>query len=149
MNRLPFPEGFADKLIGIIQHILSGLRAFHDAGRLARFIALTAIIWFSDALGVLAGMKALGLTISMPIAFLLITGLGLGSALPATPGYVGIYQFVAVSVLTPFGVAKSDAIAYSFLSQAMQYAFTGCWGLLAFSRQRNLNLRSMVGQRTA
>ena len=38
--------------------------------------------------------------------------MGLASALPSTPGYVGIYQFVAVSVLTPFGFSRTDAIAY-------------------------------------
>jgi uncharacterized membrane protein YbhN (UPF0104 family) len=62
---------------------------------------------------------------------------------------VGIYQFVAVSVLGPFGVAKADAIAYSFLVQAVQYAFTAFWGVLALSRQRGLSLKSIREQRAA
>jgi uncharacterized membrane protein YbhN (UPF0104 family) len=81
-------------------------------------------------------MRALGLNLSYPVAFLLITGIGLGSALPATPGYVGIYQFVAVSVLTQFSFRQEDAIAYSFLAQFMQYVIITFWGLLALARQR-------------
>jgi len=55
----------------------------------------------------------------VPVAFLLIAALGLGSALPSTPGYIGIYQFVAVTVLVPFGFSRSDAIAYILVAQAL------------------------------
>ncbi len=149
LNRLPLPRTLATKLIGILEQILIGLRTFHDLGRLTRFAALTTVIWFFDAAGTVVGMRSLGLTISLPIAFLLITGFGLGSALPSTPGYVGIFQFVAVSVLVPFGFSKTDAIAYSFLIQASQYALIGFWGLLALSRQRGLNLKSIKEQSAA
>ncbi len=73
---------------------------------------------------------------TLPIALLLVTGLGLGSALPSTPGYIGIYQFVAVSVLTPFGFTKTNAIAYILLSQALQYALITFWGALGMARSR-------------
>jgi uncharacterized membrane protein YbhN (UPF0104 family) len=63
------------------------------------------------------------------VALLLLAGLGLGSALPSTPGYVGIYQFVTVSILTPFGVRHDDALAYSFVSQAMSYVVVLVLGL--------------------
>jgi hypothetical protein len=149
IHRLPLPERLRDKLKVALEQILIGLRTFHDLKRLSGFATLALLIWFSDAVGTIVGMRALGLSVSLPVAFLLLTGLGLGSALPATPGYVGIYQFVAVSVLVPFGFTKSDAIAYSFLSQAMQYVLIAFWGLLAFSRQRGMSLKSISGQRAA
>ena len=62
--------------------------------------------------------------------------IGLGSALPSTPGYVGIYQFVAVSVLTPFGFSRADAIAYILVAQALSYAVIGVWGSLGIVRYR-------------
>src|ERR1039457_5477273 len=66
-------------------------------------------------------------------------GMGLGSALPSTPGYVGIYQFVTVGILTPFGVRHDDALAYSFVSQALNYAIVlvlGLPGLYRFKHWR-------------
>jgi uncharacterized membrane protein YbhN (UPF0104 family) len=70
------------------------------------------------------------------VAFLLIASLGLGSALPSTPGYIGIYQFVAVVVLTPFGFSRTDAIAYILVAQALIYVVIGFWGSLGLWRFR-------------
>jgi len=76
------------------------------------------------------------ISLTMPMACLLMTGLGLGSALPSTPGYVGIYQFVAVTVLMPFGFSRAAVIAYMVLVQVLQYVSTGIWGLFALARFR-------------
>jgi hypothetical protein len=80
--------------------------------------------------------RAIGLSFSVSVAALLIAGLGLGSALPSTPGYVGIYQYVSVSVLVPFGFSKSDALAYILLFQAMNYVVLLVFGLIGFGRPR-------------
>jgi uncharacterized membrane protein YbhN (UPF0104 family) len=76
------------------------------------------------------------------VAFLLMAGLGLGSALPSTPGYVGIYQFVAVRVLTPFGFSRTDAIAYILVAQALSYVVIGLWGSVGLWHYRRAR-RSM------
>ncbi len=127
---LPLPPGLKHKLSGLIGHIVHGIRSFHDPKRIAGFLSLTAIIWCIDATGAIFIARALALPLSYPLSFLLITGLGLGSALPSTPGYVGIYQFVAVSILTPFGIAKTDAIAYILLLQAASYIVLTFWGVI-------------------
>ena len=119
LRRIPLPEGLRNRLVRLAEQILLGLRAFHNWGRFTGFVLLTVVIWMSDAFGVMAGARALGITISFRVALLLLTALGLGSALPSTPGYVGIYQFVAVTVLTPFGVGRDEALAYILVAQAM------------------------------
>jgi hypothetical protein len=58
---------------------------------------------------------------------------------------VGIYQFVAVTVLTPFGFSRTDAIAYILLAQAVQYVDITFWGLLALAGSRDLNFRTQPG----
>jgi len=134
--RAPLPHGLQARLIGLMEQGLRGLRAFHDAGRLFAFIAIAVLIWIIDASGTVIGGAALGLQIPMPVAFLLIAGLGLGSALPSTPGYIGIYQFVTVSVMTPFGFSQADAIAYILVSQALMYLVIGVFGALGLVRYR-------------
>jgi hypothetical protein len=128
--------GFVSKMSGMISQVCEGLSTLHQPSRLVRFGSLTVVIWLIDAMSTVLGMRALGMHGSLPVAVLLITAFGLGSALPATPGYIGIYQFVAVSVLIPFGFAKADAIAYSLLVQAMQYLLFGFWGVLGIIRWR-------------
>jgi uncharacterized protein (TIRG00374 family) len=139
LARIPLPARLRVLLQGLIKQVLMGIAAFHHWGRLAGFVLLTVVIWTSDAFGVIVGAYALGLHISFPVAVLLLTGLGLGSALPSTPGYVGVYQAAAVTVLMPFGFSRDSALAYILVAQAIGYAVVlafGLPGLYRFSKGR-------------
>ena len=136
LQRVPLPDRLRSRLVAACDQGLRGLRAFHHVGRLPGFCAFSAAIWILDALATTITAKALALSIALPVAFLLLAALGLGSALPSTPGYVGIYQFVAVTVLTPFGLSRTDAIAYILLAQALSYVVIGIWGSIGIARYR-------------
>ena len=138
LDRAPLPERFREKVKHILEQILYGLRSFHDWRRLLAFVSMTVVIWFVDAIGVIIAARSLGIDLNVAMAYLLLTGLGLGSALPSTPGYVGIYQIVAVTVLMPFGYSRAAVIAYTLLLQALQYVSTGLWGLAALLRFRSI-----------
>ena len=113
---------------GIARQFLLGMRAFHHLGRLCGFVSLSVATWLSDATAaVLIGM-ALDLRLSFFLALFLLAALGLSSGLPSTPGYLGIYQFVAVSVLVPFGFSRTQALAYIIAWQAAIYAMVTIWG---------------------
>ena len=126
---LPVPAALKARMKGLAGQILSGIRAFHDVGRFAGFAALTAIIWMADASALMVAARALGLDVRFPAAVLLLTAMGLGSALPSTPGYVGIYQFAAVTVLSVFGIAREQALAYSLVTQALGYVVVAILGV--------------------
>ncbi len=138
LRKLPIPAPLAEKLIGIMEKVLNGIRALHDFKRFTIFALFTLAIWSCDTFTAVIGMNALGLAMRPSVAYLLITGLAMGSVLPSTPGYVGIYQIVAISVLVPFGYSKTDAIAYILLFQALQFANYAFWGLLALSRNKRV-----------
>jgi hypothetical protein len=142
LERVPMPESLRARLMTMLEHILRGMRAFHDARRLLQFLGLTVVIWSMDAAGTVIAARSLGLELTLPVAFLLLAGLGLGSALPSTPGYAGIYQFVAVSVLTPFGFTRTAAIAFILLAQAFSYLVMGVWGALGFWRYHRMAPRA-------
>ncbi len=129
LRKLPIPAGLVEKLVEIMHQVILGLRAFHNPGRFAEFAALTVVIWSTDTLGAILTARALGLDLAFPVALLFLTALGLSSALPSTPGYVGIYQYVAVTVLGPFGIARDPAIAYVIVVQAIIYATMIAYGV--------------------
>lgn len=135
IDRLPLPRVLRGRMVVAVEHGLRGIAAFHSVRRLSGFIGLAVAIWVLDAIGTVIAGAALGFQIPIAVAFLLITGLSVGSALPSTPGYVGIYQFVAVTVLTPFGFSRTDAIAYILVAQALMYVVIGFWGSLALFRR--------------
>ena len=131
LRRMPLPVRLRSILLRLAEQILQGLRAFHSWRRFAGFVGLTVIVWMSDSLCAIAAARALGITLSFRVAVLLLAALGLSSALPSTPGYVGIYQFVAESVLTPFGISRDAALAFILVLQALGYAVVLVFGLTA------------------
>jgi uncharacterized protein (TIRG00374 family) len=141
---LPLPPALRGRVEGALRGGLRGMRSFHDYARLGRFIAATAIIWSSDAVTAIVLARSINLLITLPMAFLLTAGLALGSALPSTPGYLGIYQFVAVSILTPFGLSRAAAIAYILMFQALNYLIVLSLGGIGFARSGGLVVASEV-----
>ena len=136
VGRLPVTESIRSRLTRFTGQAALGVQSFHDRGRLLTFSAMTLAIWGMDAVGAILAAQALGFDLPPAGALLLLAGLGLGSALPSTPGYIGIYQFVAVTVLTPFGFTRSDALAYILMAQFLGYVVIGFWGLLGIWRSR-------------
>lgn len=134
LSKIPLPDRFREPADHLLEQGLKGMRSLHDPGRLTKYVFLTGVIWALDGVVMVAVAKSLSLPLSWPIALLVVVGLGLGSALPSTPGYVGIWQFVAVTLLTPFGFAQSDAIAFIVMFQAVSYVIFLCWGLVAVSQ---------------
>ncbi len=154
LRRIPMPAGLRHRLLELAAQILLGLRTLHSPGRLAGFAFFTVVVWSIDCVTVMVGAHALGVDLPFRVALLLLAALGLGSALPSTPGYVGIYQFVTVTVLTPFGVRHDDALAFSFVTQALNYAIVlvlGLPGLYRFKdwRQAMEAPAPLVGQASA
>lgn len=145
ITRAPLPQSLRPRLINWLEQGLLGLRAFHDTRRLSAFVGLTVLIWSVDAIGVITTAVALGLDMPIAASFLLMTGLGLGAALPSTPGYVGIYQFVAVTVLTPFGFSRTEAIAYILVGQALSVVVIAVWG--AFGLWHHRRTKAVISSR--
>jgi uncharacterized protein (TIRG00374 family) len=136
LRTMPLPDGIRDRLLAFSGQILLGLRAFHHAGRLLSFTLLTAVIWGLDGFGLMVWARGFDFQMPFRVAMLLLAGMGLGSALPSTPGYVGIYQFVAVTILPPFGIDRNAAIAFIIVAQAIGSAVVLVLGLLGLYQIR-------------
>lgn len=120
-----------EKLYSVIRSFLMGLASLSDIRRATAFMGLTAIIWFADATGTVFLSFILSLSLTFPQAFVLLAALGLSSAIPSTPGYVGVYQFAAVLALTPFGFSEAEAVALVLVSQIINLIVVGIWGTIA------------------
>jgi uncharacterized protein (TIRG00374 family) len=129
------------KITSILMEFLLGLRALLHPQRAATFSLYTVLIWLMDGLSVVMIGVTLHISIALVQSFVLLAGLGLSSAIPSTPGYIGIYQYVAVTVLDPFGISQTDALALIIMSQMLGYIVVIFWGLLSL-RQFNKNTHS-------
>ena len=134
--RLPLPAGLRDKLAAGAASFLLGAAALQHWGRMGLFLLFSAAIWSLDMLTSLQVARAFDLALTPALALVLLAALGMASALPSTPGYVGVYQFVAVSVLGPFGFSQSQALVYILAYQAITYVVISLWGLIGLYRLR-------------
>jgi glycosyltransferase 2 family protein len=128
--RLHLPSGIRQKISEQVVRFLVGMRSLHSIRRLGGFIILTAIIWLIDGIGNMIGVRIISQKLSLSQALILLAALGLSSAVPSTPGYIGVYQFVAVTVLVPFGFSQPQALAYILISQILGYIVISFWGLI-------------------
>lgn len=148
IQKLPFPIKWKDLACKFINRFLTGGKAFVHPVRAGGFLGFSAVIWLLDGvIGILIG-KALGLDFSLAQVMLFLVGLGLSSAVPSTPGYVGVYQFVAVTLLPLFGVTKSQALSYMLILQATSVIIVVIFGLLGTWQLgiRRLNNKAIKGE---
>lgn len=129
-GKLPLPEKWREIISKLLQDFLLGAGAFIHWGRAAGFMGLSAIVWFLDSSMVVLVSKSLNLNFNYPQALLLLVSIGLASAIPSTPGYVGIYQFVAVSLLPLYGATRSESLTMILAFQAAIVIVCLVWGLI-------------------
>ncbi len=130
IHRLPLPAGLREKLAGIVLRFLTGAGALQHGGRLAQFLLFSAAIWSLDTVTGTITARAFGLALNPAQVFILLAALGIASAVPSTPGYIGVYQFVAVTVLVPFGLSESQSVAYIIGYQGVMYVVITLWGVI-------------------
>lgn len=111
-----------------LDRFFEGLASIRHPGRMALFLALTCSLWFLDAVGVVLVARALGVVLSIPSALVVLSALGASSAVPLTPGQVGVFQWVASSVLGSYGVDPEPAVIIAIGLQAMNYVVLLAWG---------------------
>ena len=89
--------------------------------RLLAALGLSVVAW--SVWAVAAGMvgRSLGFRLS-PIELVFVTAVvNLGVVIPSSPGFIGTYQWLAVSALAVVGVDGEVAIAFSILMQAIWF----------------------------
>jgi len=129
LSRLPLPDTIRSRAVALLRSFAAGVQAFRSMRRGLDLIGLTMVVWLLDSSVVVIVARALALSLALPEALFLIAALALSSAIPSTPGYVGVYQFVAVSVLAPFGFTHGEALAHIIAFQAVAYLVVTAWGL--------------------
>jgi uncharacterized protein (TIRG00374 family) len=138
LNALPLPVDLSQNIVQQFQRFLVGMRSLQNIRRISLFALFTAAIWLIDGLGTMVGAGIIRQSLSLGQALVFLSALGLSSAIPSTPGYVGVYQFVAVVVLVPFGFTRPDALAYILISQIFNYLVVTFWGLVGLTQIKSV-----------
>ncbi len=126
----------AKKLLNIFSSILKNLYEILEVLKKSPFsiIFYLLIISFFDLLSIWLVMMSIGWDIPLISVPLYLVVMSFASVLPATPGYIGLYQVSAIVSFGLFNISINEAVAYSILLQgitAFSYLMAGSLALLS------------------
>jgi hypothetical protein len=135
VQRLPKGPFLEDMLDTALQ----SLRPLRRAAALAPIVLLTTVIWASAALSFYMVMKAFHVDNGIAVACLLLTATTLSMVVPSLPGYVGVFQVVAVETLMRVSnVEQPAALSYAVGQHALIYLMPVVLGALFLLTHRGL-----------
>ena len=92
--------------------------------------ALSFLVWLPNAAIIHLLLVSFGIRQPPGVSFVLLVALCIGVMIPSAPGFIGTIQYVSVTVLGLFGVARGEALSYSLVYHACVYVpvvATGLW----------------------
>ncbi|MCX5815945.1 MAG: lysylphosphatidylglycerol synthase transmembrane domain-containing protein [Proteobacteria bacterium] len=108
---------FAKRII----EIQGNLKRIQSPLNIILFIAIAFLQWLSMSTALYFVTLTLGVKISFIYVPFVCALLNMGLAIPSSPGYIGVYQFLLVYILSIFGVPKHEGFTVSVLFHALWY----------------------------
>lgn len=108
----------------VARDLLDGIEQSADVAVLLRALLLGAAAWGAWALAAWLVARSLGISLGLAEVLFLSAAMNLGVAIPSSPGFVGAYQWLAVSALAVYDVERAPALAFAILMQATWYVPT-------------------------
>ena len=140
----PVAPALTEKVIGMVDSFVHGLRALPNAKAVLSLVGWTVGYWFANALGMYWLMLAFNWDLPLMAGFTVVCVLVIGIMIPAGPGFLGTYQAAIVTALAVFGVAQSDALAYSLVAYILNLAVVVGCGLPYLFGSGGLRVGDMV-----
>ena len=114
---------------------VDGLAVLRSPVLLGRTLALTALAWTFSILEYWFALASVGVQLPPAGAAFSISAIGLSSALPAGPGYVGTQELVGVTVLGLWNVPAATALAASVTFHVVEIVPIALAGLVVGWRE--------------
>ncbi|MEO7041689.1 MAG: lysylphosphatidylglycerol synthase transmembrane domain-containing protein [Gemmatimonadaceae bacterium] len=125
-----------------------GLSVLRSPRHFAAVMGWTIAHWLMNALGWWIAMIAVGIHAPFSAALLLQAMVALGVAVPAAPGYFGIFEKVAVLGLAIYSVSTSLATSWALGFHVLSFIPITIFGAV-YAARMNLNLKDLQSQQNA
>jgi uncharacterized protein (TIRG00374 family) len=117
-----------------LRQVTTGLQVLHSTRAIALLLIYTLIIWASNALLLWLTLRAFHIAVPFSGAILLIAVLNLGMAVPSTPGYVGVFDYLMVLTLALYNIPRTQAVAAALVFHAIAFVPITIIGLVYIVR---------------
>ena len=110
-------KGLPERLSAFVAHfaeeIIAGFEGLRSPAHLLGAIISSFLTWGIEAGAYWIVMRAFSLDLNYAVALLLVGAVNLAGLIPASPGQVGVNEFVVISILTALGISAPIATAYA------------------------------------
>lgn len=117
---------------GLARSFLDGLAAISRPSVVPPLVFWSALLWATATLTLYTAIIGSGVEISMSAALLVLVVTNLGMAVPSAPGYVGVYQWLVILALAPYGIGADEAAGAGLLTNVLIFGLFvvgGSWFL--------------------
>ncbi|HVH67635.1 MAG TPA: lysylphosphatidylglycerol synthase transmembrane domain-containing protein [Gemmatimonadales bacterium] len=142
ITRAVLPARLADHIAHAAAGLVAGLEVLRSPGRFLGVLAWSLVLWLVNASSFALCFRAFGLSVPPEGALLLQGIIGFGVALPASPGFVGVFEAATRATLAIYGVDATRAVGYALAYHVGTFFPITLLGLLSLSRVR-LHLREL------
>lgn len=125
-----------------------GLSVLRSPIHFAAVMWWTILHWLTNALGWWLAMFAVGIHVPFSATLLLQAMVALGIAVPAAPGYFGVFEKVAIIGLAIYGVDQSLATSWALGFHILSFIPITVFGAIYAARLK-LNLKDLQAQQEA
>lgn len=112
---------FLKKFAHRVLEVQENLKRIGSPAMILFLIALSFCTWFSMAVALYFVTRTLGVNVPFACIPFVCAMLNMGLTIPSSPGYVGVYQYLLVYLLSIFGVPKAEGFTVSLLYHASWY----------------------------
>src|SRR5216110_2675861 len=130
------PARFAGRLTQVAEGLVAGLEVLKSPTRFVGVVAWSLLQWLVNAAAFALCFRAFGLPVPPEGAFLLQGIIGFGVALPASPGFVGVFEAATRVTLAIYGIDATRAVSYALAYHVSTFLPITLLGLYSLSRLR-------------
>lgn len=142
----PLPERWRTKILGAMRGFIGGLTQTTHPLEVIWIIFISAALWVISIISVWIGLEACGIDASATDAVFVIMSMVIAVSIPASPGYVGTYHFLAATSITlTAGVSWDQAMGAAIVIHLANYLPQTLAGLFGLARE-GLSLRQITSE---
>ena len=97
----------------MLETFIRGLSVLREPGHFASVFGWTVAHWLLNAVGFWLAFKAFGIEAPFSAALFLQAFIALGTAVPALPGFFGVFEYMSVQGLAIYGVSQEQAATWA------------------------------------
>ncbi len=129
------PGRIGRALFTLSEEIIAGLEGLRSPAYLVGAVASSFLTWGIEAVTYWTVMRAFGLELNYAVALLLVGAVNLAGLIPASPGQIGVNEFVVIAILTALGIPAPAATAYAVVVHLSYWIPVSVVGFLFLLRQ--------------